>query len=95
MHRTSTLILFTGLEEVEPVIEMANVTISVSEELKKKMGQAKRVNWSEVAREAFEEKLRRQRMHGAAVAMDRLREATRGGGWSSVREIRKWRARNK
>lgn len=74
---------------------MANVTISVPEELKKKMGQAKTVNWSEVAREAFEDKLKRRRMLGAADTMDRLREATKGGAWSGAREIRKWRDRNK
>ncbi len=70
---------------------MANVTISVPEELKKKMEHTGGVNWSEVARQAFEEAVRRREMSEAAEAMDRLRESTKLSGWSGVREIRKWR----
>jgi len=70
---------------------MANVTISVPEELKKKMEHTGGVNWSEVARHAFEEAVRRREMSEAAEAMDRLRESTKLSGWSGVREIRKWR----
>ncbi len=74
---------------------MANVTVSVPEELKKKMERLAGVNWSKVAREAFEEAVRRKRMMEAAEAMDRLREGTRVEGWSGAREIRKWRDREK
>jgi len=35
---------------------MANVTLSVSEDLKKKMEQFPEINWSEVARQAIKEK---------------------------------------
>ncbi len=70
---------------------MANVTISVPEELKKKMEHAGGVNWSEVARQAFEEAVRRREMLEAAQDIDRLREETKSPGWSGAREIRKWR----
>ncbi len=74
---------------------MANVTVSLPEDLKKKMERLAGVNWSRVAREAFEEAIRRTRMLEAAGAMDRLRETTRVPGWSGAREIRKWRDREK
>lgn len=35
---------------------MVNITLSVSEELKKKMEQFPEINWSEVARQAIKEK---------------------------------------
>ena len=75
--------------------QMANVTVSVPEELKKRMEQTGGVNWSEVAREAFEEAMRRKEMAQAAETMDRLRATTRTAGWSGVREIRKWRDTDK
>ena len=37
---------------------MANLTLSVPEELKKKMEDFQEINWSAVAREAFNEKIR-------------------------------------
>jgi len=70
---------------------MANVTVSVPEDLKKKMENAAGVNWSEVARQAFEEAVRRREMLEAAQDIKRLREETKTPGWSGVREIRKWR----
>ncbi len=70
---------------------MANVTVTVPEGLKKKMEEASGVNWSEVAREAFEETIRRKKMREAAEAMDRLRESTKTPGWSGAGEVRKWR----
>ena len=36
---------------------MPNLTISISEELRKKLSEFKIINWSEVAREAFEKKI--------------------------------------
>jgi hypothetical protein len=36
---------------------MPNITLSVPEELKRKMDEFKVINWSEVAREAFIEKI--------------------------------------
>ncbi len=70
---------------------MANVTVTVPEDLKKKMGKVPGVNWSEVARQAFEATIRQKQMREAAESMDRLRESTKLSGWSGVREIRKWR----
>ena len=37
---------------------MVNVTLSIPEELKKKMDSIQEINWSAVAREAFNEKIR-------------------------------------
>lgn len=34
-----------------------NITVTVDRELKKKMEELKQVNWSKVAREAFEQKI--------------------------------------
>jgi len=70
---------------------MANVTVSVPDDLKKKMENAGSVNWSVVARQAFEEAVRRREMLEAAEDIDRLREETKTPGWSGAREIRKWR----
>ena len=36
-------------------LKVANVTVSVPDELKKRMEHMKAVNWGEVARQAFEE----------------------------------------
>jgi len=38
-------------------VKMPNLTISISEELKKELSEFKVMNWSEVAREAFEKKV--------------------------------------
>ena len=70
---------------------MANVTVNVPESLKKRMEQVPDVNWSEVAREAFEEIIRQKQMRDVAEAMDRLRESAKAPGWSGAREIRRWR----
>ena len=37
---------------------MVNITLSIPEELKKKMDSIQEINWSAVAREAFNEKIR-------------------------------------
>ncbi len=71
--------------------DMANVTVTVPEDLKKKMGKVPDVNWSEVARQAFEETIRQKQMREAAEAIDKLRESSPSPGWSGAREIRKWR----
>ncbi len=70
---------------------MANVTITISEELKREMKKRKKTNWSLVARKAFEERLREEEMAMAAVGIDRLRASTKTPGWSGAKEIRKWR----
>lgn len=51
---------------------MANVTITVPEELKREMKKRKRTNWSLVARKAFEEAIREEEMSMAADGIDRL-----------------------
>jgi len=45
---------------------MVNVTISVPEKLKREMERRKHINWSEVARRAFEEEIRREEIKMAA-----------------------------
>ncbi len=66
-----------------------NITISVPEELREKMRRVKGINWSAVARRAFEEELRRIERYEAAKRIDELR--TKVEGWSAAEEVRKWR----
>jgi hypothetical protein len=70
---------------------LANVTVSVPEDLKKRMEHVSGVNWSEIARQAFEETVRHNRMVEAAEKIKKIREESRTPGWNGVREIRKWR----
>ncbi len=70
---------------------MANVTVSVPEELKKKMERTGDVNWSQVARQAFGEAVSKREMLEAVQDINKLREETKTPGWSGAREIRKWR----
>jgi hypothetical protein len=74
---------------------MANVTITVPEELKREMKKQKRTNWSSVARKAFEEAIRQAEMAAAAEGIDKLRTSSRTPGWSGAKEIRKWRDASK
>ena len=74
-----------------PDTGMANVTITVPEDLKREMTKRKRVNWSWVARKAFEEAIRQEEMTTAAERIDKLRGAGKTPGWSGAKEIRKWR----
>ena len=69
---------------------MVNVTVSVPDELKHRMERFKHVNWSEVARTAFEETARREEMLKAAKAIKRLRMESQVE-WNGAQEIRKWR----
>jgi hypothetical protein len=70
---------------------MANVTIAVSEDLKREMRKRKNINWSWVARKAFEEAIRQEEMTKAAERIDKLRATGKKPGWSGAKEIRKWR----
>lgn len=69
---------------------MVNITISVPEELKRQMERFKHINWSEVARRAFEEATRREEMLKAAEVIKRLRMESQAE-WNGAEEIRKWR----
>lgn len=71
--------------------QMGNVTVSVPEEIRRRMKRLKHVNWSEVARKAFEERIRREEMLKAAEGMDRLRQSSQTKDWSGAKEIRRWR----
>ena len=83
-----TLIMYN--EHVRDVMCMSNVTIRVPEELKGRMKRCKSVNWSEVARKAFEDAARKEEIQRAAATIDKLRvESTIK--WDGTKEIRKWR----
>jgi len=69
---------------------MSNVTVRVPEELKDRMQRCKGINWSEVARKAFEEAARREEIACAAAAIDKLRIESKIK-WDGTKEIRKWR----
>ena len=72
------------------VMCMSNITIRVPEELKSRMERCKSVNWSEIARKAFEEAARKEEMQCAAASIDKLRNESKIK-WDGVKEIRKWR----
>jgi len=69
---------------------MVNVTISVPEKLKQRMERFRHINWSEVARRAFEEATRREEMQRAAEEIERLRNESQVD-WNGAEEIRRWR----
>ena len=69
---------------------MSNITIRIPEELKDRMKQCKSINWSEVARKAFEEAARREEIQCASAAIDELRVGSKIK-WDGTGEIRKWR----
>lgn len=69
---------------------MSNITVRLPEELKERMERCKNVNWSEVAREAFEEVARREEMKCAAESIKKLRAESKIE-WNGAGEIRKWR----
>ena len=71
---------------------MTNVTFTIAlpKELKEKMKKVKNVNWSEVARKAFEEEIRKIERIKASEEIDKLRKESKVE-WNGVEEIRKWR----
>ena len=81
-----TIILINVL--VVCVMRHVNLTITIPEELRERMKRI-RINWSEVARRAFEEEVKRFERLEAVKIMDGLR--TKVVGWSGVDEVRRWR----
>jgi hypothetical protein len=69
---------------------MSNVTVRVPKDLKDRMKHCKTVNWSEIARKAFEEAARKEEIQYAAAAIDKLRVESKIK-WNGTKEIRKWR----
>lgn len=69
---------------------MSNITIRIPEELKSRMEQCKSINWSEVARKAFEDAARREEIQCAANSIRKLRSEGKED-WEGAKEIRKWR----
>ena len=54
---------------------MPNITLSVSEQLKKAMAERAELNWSEVARQAIEDKLDQLATMDKLLAKSRITEA--------------------
>jgi hypothetical protein len=54
---------------------MANVSVSVSDDLKRKMDGLKIINWSEVARQAFDQKIHDIELLNHMASKSRLTEA--------------------
>jgi len=77
-------------KHVRNVVCVSNVTVRVPDELKGRMKRCKNINWSEVARKAFEEAARREEIQCAAAAIDKLRVESKIK-WDGTKEIRKWR----
>jgi hypothetical protein len=75
---------------VHEVVCMSNITVRVPEELKGRMKRCKSVNWSEVARRAFEDAARKEEMQCAAETIKNLRKESKTE-WDGAKEIRKWR----
>ena len=69
---------------------MSNVTVRVPEKLKDRMKHCKSVNWSEVARKAFEDAARKEEMQCAVETIKNLRNESKAE-WNGAVEIRKWR----
>lgn len=67
------------------------MTITVDERLRKRMRRIKKLNWSKVARMAFEREIQRYEARRAAKKMDEIRSEIRRRSWSGAGEIRKWR----
>jgi phosphoglucomutase len=67
-----------------------NMTIVLPRELKDKIRKLKNVNWSEVARKAFEEEIERIEKEQALEEIMRLREESKVE-WEGAEVIRRWR----
>ncbi|MGD6808125.1 MAG: hypothetical protein ACQCN3_00340 [Candidatus Bathyarchaeia archaeon] len=69
---------------------MSNITIRIPEDLKKRMEQCKAINWSEIARKAFEDATRKEEIQCAAESIKKMRNESELE-WNGAKEIRKWR----
>jgi hypothetical protein len=70
---------------------MGTITITVPDELKRGMRKLKGVNWSSIARRAFQEAIYKEEMREASRGIDRLRLSSKTRGWKGAEEIRRWR----
>jgi predicted transcriptional regulator len=71
---------------------MGSMTIRVPDELKKRMDKQGKLNWSEVARSAFEEAIKKEERQQAIDKIKKI-QGTDNDHWDGVEEIRKWRQR--
>jgi predicted transcriptional regulator len=72
---------------------MGSMTIRVPDELKKRMDKQGKLNWSEVARSAFEEAIIKEERQQAIEKIKKIQETDKDN-WDGVEEIRKWRQRH-
>lgn len=72
---------------------MGAISVRVPDDLKERMGKHPDVNWSEIARTAFEDELVRKEREKAIQEIKSLLEKDEEG-WDGVEEIRKWRSRD-
>lgn len=74
---------------------MAIITVRVSEELKRRMGEMRHVNWSEVVRQAITRVLEGEgeRSLARAVLLNERSVVVPDEGFDSVGLIREWRGR--
>jgi hypothetical protein len=75
------------------MVVMVTITVTVPDELKRGMRKFRHINWSSVARRAFEQAIHEEEKREAARQIDRLRSVSRTPGWSGAKEIRRWRDR--
>jgi desulfoferrodoxin (superoxide reductase-like protein) len=69
---------------------MVNVTVSIPENIKHRMERYKHINWSEVARRAFEEAALNEEKTEATEAIKKMRNESQAE-WNGAQEIRRWR----
>jgi hypothetical protein len=84
---------------------MSLITFKIREEIKKKMRKYRHINWSEVARNAIEQRIKLEELtESRNVNIDRIKDAIEiqdrvraksSGKWSVTEEIRKWRESRK
>jgi len=85
----STYVYYVQLTCTE-VVCMSNITVRVPEELRGRMKRCKSINWSDIARKAFEDAARKEEIQCAAEAIKKLRLESEAK-WDGAKEIRKWR----
>jgi len=72
------------------LMSSSSITITVDRELKKRMEELKQVNWSRIARAAFEQKIKEEKRKRIASDIKVIRDKDQTN-WSGSEEIRKWR----
>jgi len=85
------------------VIEMSIISVRLDEETRRKMKLLSYLNWSEIIRQAINQRIKEEESKKRTLDSKMLREAAEitdrirrpSPGWSSTEEIRKWRESRK